>query len=122
MAMLKRTFNLKHLTWFVSAACVVLAIFQFSPAIAIAFCPLAIAPPVSHAVSPTRSAIVAGLISAIFWTLLFLIISLLAVFRLGSAYSGDGWLSAKTIAFGALVVTFISTLAGGYLGGRTSTH
>ena len=113
----KSNFSLFHIVWFVTATCLVLVIFRFSHSLAIVCCPLAIAPPISHAVKATRSTIVSGVIAAILWTLFCLTISLMVAFQFGVLYD-----SGELVASGALVVAFVSSSIGGCVGGKFSVN
>jgi len=117
----RRTFGFSHLAWFISGACLVLAIFQVNQLAGIAFCPLAIAPSVSHAQTPTRSAVISGLFFTIFWTLRLLIIYWLLLFCLGSIYNLDD-ISADVVVLGLLCAVFIASITGGFVGGRTADY
>ena len=116
------TFSLFHLFWLVASLCVVLSLFQFSRSLGIVAALMAIAPPISHSVSPTRSAVISGLVAAIFWIFVILVVFFVAVFRVNLFASMDGKEAADAIAYWGLSLVVGASLLGGYLGGRTSGY
>ena len=118
--MAKRTFSVFHLLWLSTSICLILAVFQFSYALAIPLCPIAIAPPIAHAQSPTRRSILTSVYSAFKWLFPFFVVLALHSLKL---YADGNW---STISEGfALTVLFavvIASAIGGYFGTQSEAN
>lgn len=105
--------TLAHLGCFIAGSCVVFALLRASTTLAVAACPLLLGPLVAYAVATRADAIVTGLFSAIFWTL-FALMMFAAVFANFTIEEFSG--------LRAVVVAYLSSILGGYVGGSLSLH
>ena len=118
-------FDLLHFLLFVAAIAAVLASFQLHLFLAMAVCPFVFGPLVAHSFAPTRSAVLAGLFSAIFWTILFGVFAVgFYVLKTASFYphlihDGDPNI---LIAIITLAVSVLTSVIGGYIGARVAQH
>lgn len=118
-------FDLLHFLLFVAAIAAVLASLQLHLFLAMAVCPFVFGPLVGHSYTPTRSAEVAGLFSAIFWTILFGVFVVgFCVLKTTSFYphlirDGDPDILMAIIT---LAIPVLTNVAGGYIGARVAQH
>ena len=115
-------FSLSHLFWFVASVCLALSLFQFSHSVGIIAAPFAVSLPVSHAVSPTLSAKVSGLVASLFWTFVILPVFLAVVFNFGLFDKIDRGSIGEVMACWVFAIVSGASVLGGYLGGQTSIH
>ena len=110
---------------FVAAIAAVLASFQIHLFLAMAVCPFAFGPLVAHSFVPTRSAIVTGLFSAVFWTILLGFFAIgfyvlkTASFHPHLVRDDEPHISIAVIT---LAVPVLTSIVGGYIGARIAQH
>ena len=118
-------FDLLHFMLFVAAIAAVLASFQIHLFLAMAVCPFAFGPLVAHSFVPTRSAIVTGLFSAVFWTILLGFFAIgfyvlkTASFHPHLVRDDEPHISIAVIT---LAVPVLTSIVGGYIGARIAQH
>ena len=115
-----RTFGLKHLVSLVTASAVLFAICPLSYWFAVISCPLLVGPIVAHAISPSLRSVFAGMFSASFWSALNC--AVVGVTAIGSYQYSGGRTTTGTPEIWLLSITLLSSIIGGYLGARISTH
>lgn len=118
-------FDLLHFLLFVAGIAAVMAAFQQNLSLAIVICPFAFDPVVAHSFCPTRSAVFAGLFSAIFWTILlgFYAVgfyTLMTTSFYPHQVRDDVPHIAVTII--TLAVPVLTSIIGGYVGARITQH
>ncbi len=101
----------------VAAFALVSALSQRSLVAAMIACPITLGPIVAHALTSTWSAVLAGLLSALFWALLAIFVVNPFILRLYGSYQDiDAY---SPYLYSAVI---LSSIVGGYLGARVSLY